>query len=241
VDETVEAAIALGMPKSNVWRGGFMLSPAFYDEGVGEDGTRQYIQEQLGLDPDEFILLLATGAAGANNHLRILRHLERRGKAVQVVALCGHNGRTFAALERWKQRASAVRLAALRYRNDMPRILRSVSAVVARPGTGTTSEAILSGCPIIMNGIGGVMPQESITVRFGVRHGVAGQIRTASEVGDMLDSWERNPDAREELRHNMISQRPARHPREILEKATGCRIFCSEQALSDCHARQMLP
>ncbi len=75
-----------------------------------------------------------------------------------------------------------------------------------------------------MNGIGGIMPQESITVRYAMRHRIARTIRNAGDVADLLDAWERNPHELGEMRRNMRERRPACHPREILEQATGCRI-----------------
>ncbi len=72
-EETVDAAIAMGMPESKVRSSGFMLFPEFYDDNE-PDRVRRFIQEQLEMDADDFILLLATGAAGANNHLELLRH-----------------------------------------------------------------------------------------------------------------------------------------------------------------------
>ena len=238
VDETVDAAIALGMPANKAWQGGFMLFPEFYDSD-GEPGrSRRFAREQLEMNADELILLLATGAAGANNHLDILKCLERRAKRVQVVALCGNDERTFASLASWGRHASAVKLKALRYRRDMSLLLRAVSAVVSRPGTGTTSEAIMSGCPLILNGIGGIMPQESITVRYGVRHGIARTIGRAGEVAEILDAWEQNPHELGELEKNLRDRYPARHPRDILERAADSPVGSFEPSIADTHTGQ---
>ena len=201
-----------------------MLFPEFYEDEDDPRGITEFIREDLEMDPDAFILLLAVGAAGANNHLDILERLERRGKPVQVVALCGHDERTLYSLTAWGRQAAGVRLKALGYRHDMPRVLRSASAVVSRPGTGTTSEAIMSDCPLIMNGIGGIMPQESITVRYATRHGIGRTIRSAGQVANVLDAWEQNARELNEMRRNMRERRPPHHPREILERAAECRI-----------------
>ena len=209
-----------------------MLFPEFYDDYDEQGWRRRFVREQLEMDADEFILLLATGAAGANNHLDVLKGLEERAKSVQVVALCGHDERTFSSVESWGQRASVVRLKALRYRDDMPLILRSVSAVLARPGTGPTSEAIMSDCPLIMNGIGGIMPQESVTERYAMRHGLARTIRSAGEVGMILDAWEQNPHELHQIRENMRARRPVCSPRGILERVTDCRLVNVQQNLS---------
>ena len=236
VDETVEAAIALGMPASKAWRGGFLLFPEFYDSESGQERRARFIREELEMDAGEFILLLATGAVGANNHLDIVESLERRAKPVQVVALCGNDEKTFTSLESWKGHGSAVRLKPLRYRRDMSRVLGAVSAVLARPGTGTTSEAIVSGRPLIMNGIGGVMPQESVTMRYSTRHRIARTISSAAEVAEILDVWERDPNELAELEKNVHGLLPDRHPRDILEHAAGCALGSFERSAANAHA-----
>ena len=241
VDETVDAAVALGMPESKAWRGGFLLFPEFYDSDSEQEQGRRFVRDELEMDPGGFILLLATGAAGANNHLEILDCLERRAKNVQVVALCGNDEKTFAALESWKDHASAVRLKVLRYRRDMCRVLDAVSAVVARPGTGTTSEAIICGRPLIMNGIGGVMPQESVTMRYGARHGIARMIRRAAEVGDILDVWEQHPRELAALAGRVRGRYPDRHPRDILEHAAGCPLRNFDRGVSVAHTGRGIP
>ncbi len=190
------------------------------------------------MDPDASILLLAVGAAGANNHLDILEYLESRGKAVQVVALCGHDEKTLSSVAAWGQHASNVRLKALGYRRDMPRLLRSVSAVVSRPGTGTTSEAIISDCPLIMNGIGGIMPQETVTVRYAERHGIARTIRNAREIAAVLGAWEQSPRELDDLKKNMRKRHPHNHPRDILERAMDCRIAPVDRVLDKPQLRQ---
>ena len=82
----------------------------------------------------------------------------------------------------------------------------------------------MSCCPLIMNGIGGIMPQESVTVRYGTRHGIARTIRSAGDVAEILDAWERDPGELNELREKMRERHPAYHPRDILERAMDCRL-----------------
>ena len=96
----------------------------------------------------------------------------------------------------------------------------------------------MSGCPLIMNGIGGIMPQESVTVRYGVRHGIARTVRSASQVGEILETWEQNPHELSELKKNLRDRYPARHPQDILERAADCRLGNLRRRISDTHARQ---
>ncbi len=99
----------------------------------------------------------------------------------------------------------------------------------------------MSDCPLIMNGIGGIMPQESVTVRYGMRHGIARAIRNAGEVGEILDAWEQSPHELNELKRNMRDRHPVRHPRDILERATNCRLVNVAQDVSGSQMGQDLP
>jgi len=48
----------------------------------------------------------------------------------------------------------------------MVSLLRSVDLMVARPGAGLTTEAIVTGCPMIFDLTGGGMPQENNNLNF---------------------------------------------------------------------------
>ncbi|MEM9400049.1 MAG: glycosyltransferase, partial [Verrucomicrobiota bacterium] len=157
VEETCEAARQLGMPEEKIFCGGFMIRTDFYKRSRTINKRKSFITETLNLDPEKFILLLSTGAVGANNHLKLLSQLKRRHKPIQVVALCGKNRSTYNRLQRWAKKNTMVRVKPLGYIDEMPLLLQSMSAVVTRPGAGTLSECILTQCPLILNGIGGII------------------------------------------------------------------------------------
>jgi processive 1,2-diacylglycerol beta-glucosyltransferase len=112
-------------------------------------------------------------------------------------------------------------LHAIEFTDRMAELLRCVSAVVARPGTGTTSEAMLCGCPIIFNGLGGVMPQEMITVKFARAHGFARVLRRAVDLPALLEPLMNEPDTLTAACAAMHAVRPPGTPRGILEMVAG--------------------
>lgn len=172
VPACAEAALALGMPESRIVTGGFLLDPSFYDEEdhAPDDSPARFNEEESVKHDDPLTalphprILLGTGANGANNHASLLRHLRNLSLPITVVALCGRNAKAMAALKSIE--FGKHRLLPLGYREDMARLLRGVDLAFIRPGTGTTSECLRAGCPILFNGIGGLMPQEGITVRY---------------------------------------------------------------------------
>jgi processive 1,2-diacylglycerol beta-glucosyltransferase len=102
----------------------------------------------------------------------------------------------------------------------MPRIIRSVDLLVARPGTGTTSEAMLCGTPLIFNCSGGIMPQEYITVKFARHHGFASVMYWPRHLPRILDELERSPDRMRLMRENVKLACPTQHPSDILRLLT---------------------
>lgn len=218
VDETCHAAIQHGMSNQQAWTGGFLLHPSFWEPVWTEDEKRQYIIEKLKLDPDQFILVLGTGAVGANNHIPFLEALRKAKVHAQVVVLCGRSKTTLRAVRTWMRRHPYMKVKPMAYTSEMPKILRVASAIVARPGTGTTSEAILSECPIILNGLGGIMPQEWITTRFCKSHGLAETIHRPADLARILSHWIKHPEILKAVRERMKKVRPQKHPRQILEK-----------------------
>lgn len=164
-EATLKAAEQLGVPSDKVRSLGHMLKPAFHQPAMSPAERTEYLRESLELDPDRFTILLATGGAAAQNHLVFLRKLLPFAGRLQVIALCGRSAPARKRLEAWRGRHPEFGLAILPFSGQMHRLLQVASAVVTRPGTGTSSEAVQLGCPIVFNRIGGTMPQEYCTLR----------------------------------------------------------------------------
>ena len=218
VEETCEAAQALGMRPEKNWVGGFLLKPNFYEPPMTEAERVQFVREELQMDPDKFILVLGTGANGANNHLDKLEFIYSQGIRPQVVALCARNNLVYDSINLWDRRHPSMRVKPLRYTDKMAELLQCASAVVARPGTGLTSEAIYLGCPIISNGIGGLMPQEIITVKFCRKHNLGGTVKRAGDLPFIIKQWMDRPDELREIRKNLLRVRPKPTPLDVIRK-----------------------
>ena len=160
-----DAALKLGMPQERTIYGGFLLDPSFYGETTSAAGL-ETLRQDLGLLPNTFTLLLSTGANGAENHLHFLAALSAAKLDLQVIALCGRNDTALESIAQWGESSPRIKVCPLSYREDIFSLMQLSDVVVARPGTGTTSEAIMADCPILFNGLGGIMPQEWITVKY---------------------------------------------------------------------------
>ena len=199
--------------------GGFLLKPDFYKKPLSDEDKRTFITERLRLDPDKFILVLATGENGANNHIRFLEALNKAGLKPQVVAMCGRDHDTFKEVLIWAAEHEDWTVRSIGYYDRIHWLLQSASAIVARPGTGTTSEAIMCGCPIIFNTVGGIMPQEMITVEYFRRNfSWPKPVGRTTSLPNRVRRWIENPKELAKARRNMESIKPKTYPIEILEK-----------------------
>jgi processive 1,2-diacylglycerol beta-glucosyltransferase len=209
VAETCQAAIRLGMPREKTKIGGFLLRPEFYETSSGEMGTRGSTSLR-----DGFTLLLSASSRGANNHLTFLEAL--KGIELEVKVLCGKSATAHEQVARWSGQNKTPRVQIIPPDANIAALLRSASAVVARPGVGTTCEAIMAGCPLLFNCIGGVMPQERITLKFCRKHRLARTLRSPANLARIVSSWKSDSSQANAIRANMEAARPKSNPREIV-------------------------
>lgn len=211
-----EEALRLGMPSEKAVVGGFMLNPDFWSEPTPAAERERILREEFGLTPGRFTLILGTGANGANNHLAILEQFAAARVYPQILALCGRNDRAHREVTEWARRHPEIPVRALGYQTRMKRIMECADALFARPGTGTTSEAILAGIPIVFNGLGGVMPQELITVKYARKHFETHVVRRPADLPRVIAAWMCDPAALEAAKNGAAAARPEGHPLRIL-------------------------
>jgi processive 1,2-diacylglycerol beta-glucosyltransferase len=137
---------------------------------------------------------------------------------VQVVALCGRDEEARAKLEDWVARETPLAVRCLGFTDRMPALLRLASAVVARAGATTAGETLLCGCPVIFNGLGGMMPQELPTWRWFRARGIGVAAFGVGGVRDRVVRWLERPDELAALRERLARLRDATTPQASLEK-----------------------
>jgi processive 1,2-diacylglycerol beta-glucosyltransferase len=164
-EECCQAAQKRGMPAGKCLNAGPLLRKSFYKKTAI---SRKTVLEEYNLDPKVSTYLLTTGANGVNNHKKVIQSLIESGENCQVIALCGTNVRDFNELERSCYQSSKVKVVPLKTVNDsqMADFLKIVDCVFARPGAGSSTEALVSGCPIIFDLSKGIMPQETNNLNY---------------------------------------------------------------------------
>jgi processive 1,2-diacylglycerol beta-glucosyltransferase len=214
--EICAAARAVGTPDERVLFGGFLLRPPFYAPDDELEREAEAKARKYNLDRRAFTVVLSSGLAGANNHLAILRELAAGGRKLQVVVLCSRNTAVRREVEAFATAHPGLAIRALEHTDKIPALLRLASVVVARPGTGATSEAIQLGTPLIHNGIGGVMPQELITVQYCREHACARFGDSPRAIAREILDLHSHPEALEGMRARLSAARPPGHPEQIV-------------------------
>lgn len=202
--DAISQTSAQRMPKEAAIVAGHWAPPEFYRPRLTEEERASYLKEKLQLGPTRFTLLLSTGGAGSQNHTRILRALKILDpEKIQVVALCGNDAVARKKLIKWAEREIPFLFRALPFTREMALLLQVCSAVVTRPGATTAGEALLCGCPVIFNAIGGIMPQEIPSWRYFKKEQIGYLAFTAEKIAAIVQNWVERPGILQEIRERI--------------------------------------
>ena len=164
-DETCKAARLRNMPLHKTLTVGPLLRKAFYRKPV--EDFKSITFNKYKIFPDVPIFLLGTGANGVNRHIDILNSLRNYHENFQVIALCGANLKIFTKIQEMSKnlKFNVIPLKTIGDK-DMTLFLREAKFLFARPGAGTTTEALICGTPMIFDISRGIMPQEFNNLNF---------------------------------------------------------------------------
>jgi processive 1,2-diacylglycerol beta-glucosyltransferase len=103
-------------------------------------------------------------------------------------------------------------------------LLTQVSdVIVTRGGTTTCAKALHCGTPILLNGIGGVMPQERLTAKFFLQDRAARMVARPEDLRRILREWRDDPSSYHAMRQRMLAMQyqddPALVVRELIDLA----------------------
>jgi processive 1,2-diacylglycerol beta-glucosyltransferase len=96
--------------------------------------------------------------------------------------------------------------------------MQASDAIVTRGGTTTCAKALNFRCPIIFNAIGGIMPQEELTVKFFRRGAGVELISHANDFGHIIKDWMTDRDRYEQLRENFLKLRYEENPTVVIQE-----------------------
>jgi processive 1,2-diacylglycerol beta-glucosyltransferase len=215
-DDTVSQTQARKLAPERTLVVGHWSPPSFYGNLLNVEQKKLFLCKTMNLSTEKFTLLLSTGGAGAQNHQKILTALNALALPIQVIALCGREEKIRLSLEQWAQRELSFPVRALGFRSDMTVLYQVSSAVLARAGATTAGEALLMGCPVIFNAMGGIMPQEIPTWRYFKKHGMGTLAYSAVALAQAVQLWLKRPERYQRIRQKMQILHDATTPEKSL-------------------------
>ena len=216
-------ALKLGMPRERTRVRGHLMQPRQHLEMLKAEARTAFIEEKLELRSDLFTVFLATGGNGANNHLALLPALLPYADRVQAVVICGRNREAYNQLVHWRAEHPEFHCFVDGFSEEVHLLMQVSDAIVTRGGTTTCAKALHFRCPIIFNAIGGIMPQEALTVKYFRRGEGAELITGAADLARVIAGWMENRREYDRLRANFLKLRYDEDPtlvvRELVDLA----------------------
>jgi UDP-N-acetylglucosamine:LPS N-acetylglucosamine transferase len=119
---------------------GGLVSPKFAEPV--DPARRQALRTELGLSPDDLVVLLATGSLGMGDVPNVVRSIISSGVG-EVVVLCGRNDRLR------KQLSAQPGVVALGWRDDVPELMAAADVLIHNAGGLSLTEALTAGLPAV--------------------------------------------------------------------------------------------
>jgi processive 1,2-diacylglycerol beta-glucosyltransferase len=211
-------AVKLGMPRERTRVRGHLMQPRQHTENLTPEARTRFIEERLELRSDLFTVFLATGGNGANNHLHLLPRLLPHADRVQAVVICGRNREAYNQLVHWRAEHPEFNCFVDGFSDEVHLLMQISDAIVTRGGTTTCAKALHFGCPIIFNAIGGIMPQEELTVKFFRNANGAELITNPADFARVISAWVTDRRAYEQLRTNFHKLRYEEDPTTVIRE-----------------------
>ncbi len=175
--------------------------------------SREEAKARLGLKEERSFLLLTGGSIGAGQMARAVEHLTGYLKThpfVTLICVCGSNEKIYRRLKR--RCGTDPQILLIGRTGQMAALMKASFAVLTKPGGLTSTEAAVSGVPIVH--ISAVPGCELRNAAFFARLGMSRNVgRHLSRLAETLEEME-NPPVREEM---IRKEKAEIHPRAAQE------------------------
>ena len=133
-------AQALGLPANQLQQTGLPVQQAFLQ---ARQLSPEQARSQLGLNPQQPVVLLMGGREGAGNLESFVRALLAHKPAAQIIVLAGNN-------QQLKQTLRHTQARVLNFQQNMATWMRAATLLVTKAGPNTLAEAFILGLPVIL-------------------------------------------------------------------------------------------
>jgi len=209
-------AVKLGMPAARTRVRGHLMRPRQHIGFMNPAERAAYRERELELRPDLFTVFLATGGNGANNHLALLAQLLPHAAHIQAIVICGKNREAYNQVLHWRTANPQFHCFLDGYSEEVHLLTQVSDVIVTRGGTTSCAKALHFRCPILFNAIGGIMPQEALTVKFFKRGAGVELISQPADLGRIIRGWLEHRAGYERFREDFLRLRYEEDPTLVI-------------------------
>jgi processive 1,2-diacylglycerol beta-glucosyltransferase len=209
-------AVKLGMPRERTRVRGHLMRPRQHIGFMSTAERADYLDRELELKAELFTVFLATGGNGANNHIDLLNELLPYATKVQAVVICGKNREAYNQVLHWRALHPQFNCFLDGYSEEVHLLMQVSDVIVTRGGTTSCAKALHFSCPILFNAIGGVMPQEALTVKFFSRGAGVKLIERPADLGRVIGRWMADPAEYERMHTDFLKLRYDEDPTLVI-------------------------
>ncbi len=195
-ERAFEQACAMGHEKEFIFRtSGLIINSDFYQEITL---NRSLERKQMGLEPNLPTGLVMFGGNGSDIMLKIAQILDKLGRKLQLIFICGKN-ETLANSLRAREKSLPTFVEG--FTNEIPYYMYISDFFIGKPGNICVSEAVHMNLPVIIKHNLATLVQERYTSEW----------ITHNQLGIVLDNWQKidqavaqiiQPEIFERYRHN---------------------------------------
>lgn len=163
----------------------------------GEPADRAALRQGMGLDPDQPLVVVASGGIGGGPIADLVAAIGEAKTPMQAVVICGRNPRAYEDVELAIDTLPATMvtfdLKAQVPQETMADLMRCADLLVSKPGGLTTSEALASGTPFMVYTPFMIPGQEEGNARFLVEKGAGVQEGEPVAAAHRIEALVRDP------------------------------------------------
>lgn len=206
-DEVKKELIRYGLKEEKVKVIGIPVSPQCLEDKL----SKENITKKLGVNANDFNILVMGGRAGTKNTLPVVETLLKMPENFGLIVTCGKNKRLKEKVEkvvrkeeiRLNARVSGKNTIVLGYVDDIYPFMRSSDLIITKAGGLTISEAVAMDIPLVLDIYPRVMEHERGNVKYVKSKGIGEIAFNLSEIPTLVRTFINNREHRENLHVNL--------------------------------------
>jgi processive 1,2-diacylglycerol beta-glucosyltransferase len=178
-DETKADLIRRGIPENKIRITGIPI-----EEKFSHKLSRAEAASKLGIDPEQFTVLITSGGGGVGLVEPLVDQLLYQNQALQILAVCGTNQ---ALAQRLQKKASPSKLLVFGFVDNIQELMAASDLLVGKGGGLTITESLCMGLPMVL--VGALPGQETRNVSCMLSNGSARRARSATQAVSQIKEF----------------------------------------------------